>query len=54
MILVSILVHGVVSGPIITLIERRGDHIHVGSAAEMLALSPPPRDDEEPTKDPDD
>jgi len=53
-ILVSILVHGVVSGPIITLIERRGDHIHVGSAAEMLALSPPPRDDEGPTKDPDD
>lgn len=52
-ILVSILVHGVVSGPLIALIERRGAHIHVGSEAEMLALSPRPREEvevEEPPK----
>ncbi|AKM06415.1 cation:proton antiporter [Pelagerythrobacter marensis] len=43
-ILVSILVHGMVSGPLISLIERRGAHIHVGTGPEMLALSPEPTD----------
>jgi NhaP-type Na+/H+ or K+/H+ antiporter len=39
-ILVSILVHGVVSAPIITSLERRGYHIHSGTDPAMASLSP--------------
>jgi NhaP-type Na+/H+ or K+/H+ antiporter len=39
-ILVSVVVHGVVSGPLILLVERRGSHIHRGSDASLPALSP--------------
>lgn len=39
-ILVSIIVHGIVAGPLIAYVERRGAHIHVGKEDEMLSLSP--------------
>ena len=39
-ILVSILVHGVVSGPLISYIERHRGHIHTGTDEEMLSHSP--------------
>ncbi len=39
-ILVSIVVHGIASAPIIRAIERRDGHIHVGSDPTMASLSP--------------
>ncbi|MEW4448692.1 cation:proton antiporter [Qipengyuania sp. JC766] len=42
-ILLSIVVHGIVSGPFIALVERRNWHIHVGMEPTMDALSPEPR-----------
>jgi len=40
-ILVSIVVHGVLAGPVISTLEARGHHIHVGSDPEMASLRPP-------------
>lgn len=39
-ILVSIVVHGIVSGPFILLAERRKSHIHAGQEESMLAHTP--------------
>ncbi|GMM92451.1 cation:proton antiporter [Qipengyuania sp. MTN3-11] len=39
-ILVSILVHGVVSGPALSFVERRRGHIHAGHDETMMALTP--------------
>lgn len=39
-ILVSIIVHGIVSGPMILLAERRRAHIHSGQEESMLAHTP--------------
>ena len=39
-ILLSIVVHGVVSGPMLLLVERRRGHIHTGHDETMLALTP--------------
>ncbi len=39
-ILASIVVHGVLSGPFIALVEQRGAHIHAGADSEMPRLSP--------------
>ncbi|MBX7496821.1 cation:proton antiporter [Qipengyuania sp. 6B39] len=39
-ILLSIVVHGIVAGPIISAVERRKAHIHTGQEAEMLSHSP--------------
>lgn len=52
-ILLSIMVHGVVAGPLIAYVERRRAHVHAGHEDEMECLSP---DDEriviEPTSKP--
>lgn len=42
-ILTSILVHGVLAGPLIAFAERRGAHIHVGQDRTMAGLVPPER-----------
>ena len=39
-ILVSILVHGIVSGPLIRHVERRRAHIHTGTDEQMLSHTP--------------
>ena len=39
-ILVSIIVHGVVSGPLIRYVEDRRAHVHAGQDTSMAALSP--------------
>ena len=39
-ILVSIIVHGVVSGPLIRHVEDRRAHVHAGQDTSMAALSP--------------
>lgn len=49
-ILVSIVLHGIVSGPIISAVERRGGHIHVGKDTRIASLSPDPIAVEEPAK----
>jgi sodium/hydrogen antiporter len=41
-ILVSILVHGVLAGPLIAYVEGRGGHIHTGQKEEMPHLAPRP------------
>jgi NhaP-type Na+/H+ or K+/H+ antiporter len=43
-ILVSILVHGVLSSPVIRWAEKRDAHIHAGQDVDMFALSPDDRD----------
>ena len=39
-ILLSILVHGIVAGPLIAYVERRGAHVHVGEEEAMACLTP--------------
>ena len=39
-ILLSIVVHGVVSGPLIRHVENRRAHVHAGQDTSMAALSP--------------
>ena len=39
-ILLSIVVHGILAGPLIAYVERRRAHIHAGSGEEMACLAP--------------
>ena len=39
-ILVSIVIHGVTAGPIISWVERRGDHVHAGQHEDLQSLAP--------------
>ena len=42
-ILLSIVIHGIVAGPMIAFAEHRNAHIHTGADSEMRGLSPPER-----------